>query len=58
MLDETAVWPVKTNAGFLFNALLHPEFGGASSTPASSSATWASSCPIPSRTKRCGAAPQ
>ncbi|MBA3511296.1 acetyl/propionyl/methylcrotonyl-CoA carboxylase subunit alpha [Sphingomonas sp.] len=27
MLDGTEVWPVKTNAGFLFNALLHPEFG-------------------------------
>ncbi|HEX6072591.1 MAG TPA: biotin/lipoyl-containing protein, partial [Sphingomicrobium sp.] len=22
------VWPVRTNAAFLFNALLHPEFGG------------------------------
>jgi 3-methylcrotonyl-CoA carboxylase alpha subunit len=27
ILDEAEVWPVKTNAGFLFNALLHPEFG-------------------------------
>ncbi len=27
MLDETEVWPVRTNAGFLFNALLHPQFG-------------------------------
>jgi 3-methylcrotonyl-CoA carboxylase alpha subunit len=27
MLDSTEVWPVRTNAGFLFNALLHPEFG-------------------------------
>ena len=26
MLDEVEVWPVKTNAGFLFNALLHPAF--------------------------------
>ena len=26
ILDEVEVWPVKTNAGFLFNALLHPEF--------------------------------
>jgi len=23
------VWPVKTNAGFLFNAVLHPDFGSA-----------------------------
>ncbi len=29
MLDEVEVWPVKTNAGFLFNALLHPDFGAA-----------------------------
>jgi len=27
MLDETEVWPVRTNAGFLFNAVLHPDFG-------------------------------
>jgi 3-methylcrotonyl-CoA carboxylase alpha subunit len=27
MLDEVEVWPVQTNAGFLFNAVLHPEFG-------------------------------
>jgi 3-methylcrotonyl-CoA carboxylase alpha subunit len=29
ILDEVEVWPVKTNAGFLFNALLHPAFGAA-----------------------------
>ena len=29
MLDETEVWPVRTNAGFLSNALLHPDFGAA-----------------------------
>ena len=28
-LDEVEVWPVRTNAGFLFNALLHPAFGAA-----------------------------
>ena len=28
ILDEVEVWPVRTNAGFLFNALLQPEFGG------------------------------
>ena len=28
-LAETEVWPVRTNAGFLFNALLHPSFGAA-----------------------------
>ena len=27
MLDGVEVWPVRTNAGFLFNAVLHPEFG-------------------------------
>ena len=27
MLDEVEIWPVRTNAGFLFNALLHPAFG-------------------------------
>ncbi|MEO8547242.1 MAG: biotin/lipoyl-containing protein, partial [Sphingomicrobium sp.] len=27
MLDGVEVWPVKTNAGFLFNALLFPGFG-------------------------------
>ena len=27
ILDEVEVWPVKTNAGFLFNALLYPGFG-------------------------------
>jgi len=26
MLDDVEVWPVRTNAGFLFNAVLHPEF--------------------------------
>src|SRR4249919_2776363 len=26
ILDEVEVWPVRTNAGFLFNALLHPDF--------------------------------
>ena len=26
MLDETAVWPVRTNAGFLIAALEHPDF--------------------------------
>ena len=29
MLDSVEVWPVRTNAGFLFNALLHPEFAAA-----------------------------
>ena len=27
MLDAVEVWPVRTNAGFLFNALLHEDFG-------------------------------
>ena len=27
LLDETEVWPVRTNAGFLFKALLHEDFG-------------------------------
>src|SRR5436190_3953880 len=27
ILDEAEVWPVRTNAGFLFNALLDPDFG-------------------------------
>jgi 3-methylcrotonyl-CoA carboxylase alpha subunit len=26
ILDEVEVWPVRTNAGFLFNALLHDDF--------------------------------
>lgn len=26
MLDNVEVWPVRTNAGFLFNAVLHPDF--------------------------------
>ncbi|MDQ3080297.1 MAG: acetyl/propionyl/methylcrotonyl-CoA carboxylase subunit alpha [Pseudomonadota bacterium] len=29
IIDEVEVWPVRTNAGFLFNALLHPAFGAA-----------------------------
>ena len=29
ILDEVEVWPVKTNAGFLFNALLDDDFGTA-----------------------------
>jgi len=29
ILDEVEVWPVRTNAGFLFNALLHEDFGAA-----------------------------
>ncbi len=27
ILDEVEIWPVRTNAGFLFNALLFPGFG-------------------------------
>jgi 3-methylcrotonyl-CoA carboxylase alpha subunit len=27
MLDGVEVWPVRTNAGFLFNALVDPDFG-------------------------------
>ena len=27
ILDEAEVWPVKTNAGFLFNTVLHADFG-------------------------------
>jgi 3-methylcrotonyl-CoA carboxylase alpha subunit len=27
ILDEVEIWPVRTNAGFLFNAILQPEFG-------------------------------
>ncbi|MES2135810.1 MAG: acetyl/propionyl/methylcrotonyl-CoA carboxylase subunit alpha [Pseudomonadota bacterium] len=27
MLDGVEVWPVRTNAGFLFNAVIHPDFG-------------------------------
>jgi 3-methylcrotonyl-CoA carboxylase alpha subunit len=27
IVDEVEVWPVRTNAGFLFNAVLHPDFG-------------------------------
>jgi 3-methylcrotonyl-CoA carboxylase alpha subunit len=26
MLDRVEVWPVRTNAGFLFNSVLHPDF--------------------------------
>jgi len=29
ILDQVEVWPVKTNAGFLFNALLENDFGAA-----------------------------
>jgi len=29
MLDSVEVWPVRTNAAFLFNALVEPDFGGA-----------------------------
>ena len=29
ILDEVEVWPVRTNAGFLFNALTHPDFAAA-----------------------------
>jgi len=29
ILDEAEIWPVKTNAGFLFNALLDEDFGDA-----------------------------
>ena len=29
MLDEVEVWPVRTNAAFLFNALVEPDFGDA-----------------------------
>jgi 3-methylcrotonyl-CoA carboxylase alpha subunit len=27
ILDEVEIWPVRTNAGFLFNAILYPGFG-------------------------------
>jgi 3-methylcrotonyl-CoA carboxylase alpha subunit len=29
VLDQVEVWPVRTNAGFLFNAILDPDFGAA-----------------------------
>jgi 3-methylcrotonyl-CoA carboxylase alpha subunit len=29
ILDEVEVWPVRTNAGFLFNAVTHPDFAAA-----------------------------
>ena len=29
ILDGVEVWPVRTNAAFLFNALIHPDFGSA-----------------------------
>ena len=29
ILDNVEVWPVRTNAAFLFNAVLHPDFGSA-----------------------------
>jgi len=29
ILDSVEVWPVRTNAGFLFNALTHPDFAAA-----------------------------
>lgn len=29
ILDGVEVWPVRTNAAFLFNAVLHPDFGSA-----------------------------
>jgi 3-methylcrotonyl-CoA carboxylase alpha subunit len=29
ILDSVEVWPVRTNAGFLFNAILDPDFGSA-----------------------------
>ena len=29
ILDEVEVWPVRTNASFLFNALTHPDFAAA-----------------------------
>ena len=29
ILDAVEVWPVRTNAGFLFNAILDPDFGAA-----------------------------
>jgi 3-methylcrotonyl-CoA carboxylase alpha subunit len=29
ILDDVEVWPVRTNAGFLFNAILHPAFEAA-----------------------------
>src|SRR3954451_8094878 len=29
ILDRVEVWPVRTNAGFLFNALTHPDFAAA-----------------------------
>jgi 3-methylcrotonyl-CoA carboxylase alpha subunit len=27
ILDDVEIWPVRTNAAFLFNAVLHPDFG-------------------------------
>jgi 3-methylcrotonyl-CoA carboxylase alpha subunit len=29
IIDELEIWPVRTNAGFLFNALVHPAFAAA-----------------------------
>ena len=56
MLDGVEVWPVRTNAGFLFNAVLERGFrSGARSIPASSNGTSMSWCPMPSPTMRSGA---
>ena len=56
ILDEVEVWPVRTNAGFLFNALLQPDFAGRPrSTPASSSAISTSWCRR-RRARRCDVA--
>ena len=53
ILDGVEVWPVRTNAGFLFNALLHPDFGDGEDRHrlhrASTSMSWS---PTRSRTKR------
>ena len=56
ILDEVEVWPVRTNAGFLFNALLSEELAPPSSTPISSASISTNCCRPPSRTTRCGAA--
>ena len=56
MLDGVEVWPVRTNAGFLFNALLHPAFAAADLDTGFIARELDELVPIPSPTRRSGAA--
>ena len=56
MLEDIEVWPVRTNAAFLHQAVLHPDFGEAKIDTGFIERNFEDLVPIPSPTSRSGVA--